>query len=63
MIQSELGISLMPSYAKSREGDIAHSKADISLAQNLLGYKADRDYKYWIQKTIQQMREDYFQEL
>jgi len=38
MIASELGSSIRPTHVPDRKGDIRNSLADISLAQELLGY-------------------------
>lgn len=38
LVQNEVNVSLEPNYIDFRVGDIRHSQADISKAQNLLGY-------------------------
>ncbi len=39
-------------FQPERAGDIKHSLADISLAQNVFGYKATADFLYGLQCTI-----------
>jgi UDP-glucose 4-epimerase len=40
-------------FKPEREGDIRHSVADISLAQQLLGYRVVTDFAQGLQQTIQ----------
>lgn len=42
-INRNLGKNIEPIYGKSRPGDIMHSNADISKAQELLGYEPEYD--------------------
>ena len=38
-LQKIIGTNLKPNYAETRAGDVRHSLADISRAENLLGYR------------------------
>ncbi len=40
-----IGVSIDPVYADPRLGDVKHSHADISMAEELLGYSVDTDFK------------------
>ena len=44
-------------FQPEREGDIRHSLADISLAQQVLGYKVVADFRYGLTNTIDWYRE------
>ena len=44
--------SIKPIFGPERAGDVKHSQADISLAQNLLGYHPTDDFESGIQKYI-----------
>lgn len=52
IIESELCTNLTPNYTNIRRGDIPHSCADISLAQNDLGYVVVKTFEDGIKKTI-----------
>ena len=39
IINKGLGTDIKPNYGPNRPGDIPHSNADISKAQNMLGYQ------------------------
>jgi len=42
-----------PIYADPRPGDVKHSQADITLAQNILGFEPKYSFKEGLQKTIE----------
>ena len=44
--------NIKPVFGPERAGDVKHSQADISLAQNLLGYNPTDDFESGIQKYI-----------
>ncbi len=46
------GKELVPNYNKERQGDVMHSKADISKAQVIIGYKTLVPFKAGLEKTI-----------
>ncbi len=46
------GYSGSINHAPEREGDIKHSRADISLAQHAFGYKVIADLAYGLEQTI-----------
>jgi UDP-N-acetylglucosamine 4-epimerase len=52
LINKSLGKNIIPEYGELRPGDIPHSNADISKAQNLLGYKVLVDFEEGIDKLI-----------
>ena len=41
-----------PAYGPSRNGDVKHSLADISLAKELLGYKPAVDFREGLRRTV-----------
>jgi nucleoside-diphosphate-sugar epimerase len=45
-----------PIYEPEREGDIAHSQADISLAQKYMGYKTMVDFPEGLRRTVEWYR-------
>lgn len=47
-----------PDYQEQRQGDILHSKADISKAQNILGYSPKVVFKEGLVKTIEWFRQN-----
>ncbi len=48
-----LGVKLAPNFGPDRPGDIKHSNADISKAQELLGYAPEWDFKKGIKEAIE----------
>jgi UDP-glucose 4-epimerase len=52
-----------PLYGPSREGDIKHSYADISAAQEALGYDPKVDFLEGLRRTVDWYREQHQQEL
>jgi UDP-glucose 4-epimerase len=52
-----VGSTLEPIYAEPRIGDIAHSLADITKAQHILGYVPSVGFTEGVAKTVAWMRE------
>lgn len=48
-----LGASLEPKHLDPREGDVRHSKADISKARKLLGYEPKVGFKEGLRRTVE----------
>jgi UDP-N-acetylglucosamine 4-epimerase len=59
VIGEELTNPINATYAKERAGDVKHSLADISKAQNLLGYKPEVLFRDGIKQTIQYFQENF----
>lgn len=57
-INSILGKNIEPKYQQERTGDVMHSQADISRAQQVLDYKIQVDFKTGLEKTV-----EYYQKL
>lgn len=53
-----LGVDIPPIYGPARKGDIKHSNADISKAQELLGYDPDWSFARGIEAAIAWYREN-----
>ena len=53
VLNNLLGTDLEPDYLEPRPGDILHSMADISLAQEVLGYSPTVDFVTGLQRTIE----------
>jgi UDP-glucose 4-epimerase len=51
-----LGTDLRPKFAAARPGDVRHSKADISKAKRLLGYRASVSLREGLERTIGWLR-------
>jgi UDP-glucose 4-epimerase len=45
-----------PAYGPPREGDIQHSHADISLAEELMGYRPSVDFREGLRRTVEWYR-------
>ena len=52
-----LGTQLPPRYVPPRPGDIRHSRADISRAQDILGYNPTVDLKTGLKRTLAWFRD------
>jgi UDP-glucose 4-epimerase len=50
------GYNGKPAYAAPRSGDIKHSLADIRLAQGLLDYEPQTDFREGIRRTVEWYR-------
>ena len=48
-----LGIDVEPNFGPDRKGDIKHSNADISKAQQLLGYDPEYDFSKGLNEAIE----------
>ena len=51
-IQKLTGFKGKPAYAPDRAGDVKHSLADISRAEELLGYKVRVDFEDGLRRTL-----------
>jgi nucleoside-diphosphate-sugar epimerase len=58
MINELVGKDIRPIYDAPRPGDVKHSLADISLAQDLIGYEPTVPYKQGLQKAIDWYRDN-----
>jgi UDP-glucose 4-epimerase len=52
MINEIVGKNVKPIYTDPRPGDVKHSLADISLAQEIIGYKSTISFKAGLEKAI-----------
>ncbi|GIK64980.1 MAG: GDP-mannose 4,6-dehydratase [Chloroflexota bacterium] len=52
VINDHLGTNIKPTFAPTRTGDIKHSLADISKAEELLGYAPARLFKDGVSNTV-----------
>jgi nucleoside-diphosphate-sugar epimerase len=41
-----------PAYVPKRPGDVRHTKADIALAQELLGWKPEAEWEGSVRETV-----------
>ncbi len=53
-----LGVDVEPNFGPDRAGDIRHSNADISKAQERLGYDPDWSFERGIKAAIEWYREN-----
>lgn len=53
-----LGVSIEPNFGSDRPGDIKHSNADITKANNLLGYAPEWSFEKGIKAAIEWYREN-----
>lgn len=53
-----LGKNIEPKFGPDRKGDIKHSNADISAAQELLGYAPDYDFARGLNEAIEWYKEN-----
>ena len=53
-----LGVSIEPNFGPDRPGDIKHSNADITKANNLLGYAPEWSFEKGIKAAIEWYREN-----
>ena len=51
-VRDQIGGTLEPDYAEVRAGDVKDSQADISKAQQLLGYEPIVDFRQGLEKTV-----------
>ncbi|MBU8922882.1 MAG: SDR family oxidoreductase [Bacteroidales bacterium] len=52
------GADVQPVYAETRAGDVKHSHADISKAEELFGYSVDVDFATGLERTVEWYRQD-----
>jgi nucleoside-diphosphate-sugar epimerase len=52
-----IGTDIEPSFTKERPGDIKHSLADISRAENIMGYKTLVGFKQGLKETVAHFKE------
>jgi UDP-N-acetylglucosamine 4-epimerase len=62
-IRAQLGLPHEATYREERAGDIRNSLADISLAQNLLGYQPTERFEDGLKKTVAFFNEMYSESL
>lgn len=58
MINDSLGKNVEPAYTDPRPGDVKHSLADITAAQNIIGYKPAISFRDGLQKAIDWYRDN-----
>ena len=58
MINAVVGKNVKPIYTDPRPGDVKHSLADITLAQNLLGFKPTMLFQQGLRLAIDWYREN-----
>ena len=56
MLNDLLGTRLDPRYESARVGDVSHSEADISLAQQIIGYVPSVGFKEGLKRTVEWYR-------
>ena len=56
LINRELGSQIKPIFRPNRAGDVIHSKADISLARNVLNYNPEISFDEGLIKTVEYFR-------
>lgn len=57
-VNNILGTSIKPTYAEHKPGDVKHSMADITQAQELLGYKVIVDFKEGLKRTVEWFKDN-----
>ncbi len=57
MLCELIGVSIDPVYSDPRPGDVKHSHADISMAEELLGYSVETDFGEGLKKTVEWYRQ------
>ena len=57
MLCELIGVSIDPVYADPRQGDVKHSHADISMAEELLGYSVETDFEEGLKRTVEWYRQ------
>jgi len=58
LINELVGKNIKPIYDPPRPGDVKHSLADVTLAQNLIGFKPTVPFKQGLRKAIEWYREN-----
>ncbi|HSD09556.1 MAG TPA: LPS biosynthesis protein WbpP, partial [Candidatus Binatia bacterium] len=57
LLNQLLGTSIAPEFAPPRRGDVRHSKADISKAKRLLGYRVSVPLAEGLERTVAWLRD------
>ncbi len=57
MLCELIGVSIDPVYADPRPGDVKHSHADISMAEELLGYSVEKAFGEGLKRTVEWYRQ------
>jgi len=57
MLSRLIGESIDPVYADTRAGDVKHSHADISMAEDLLGYSVETGFEEGLKRTVDWYRQ------
>ncbi|MCK5548528.1 MAG: LPS biosynthesis protein WbpP, partial [Thermoplasmata archaeon] len=52
-LNSILGKDIKPEHTDPRPGDVKHSRADISKAKRLLGFKEVRSFEEGLNRTVE----------
>jgi len=58
ILRGKLGKDIEPEFGKEREGDIRHSRADISKARKMLGYSPDWSFERGIDQALDWYKEN-----
>lgn len=53
LISEYIGVEAKPTYDSARKGDIMHTRADISKAEKVLGYKPLVDFAEGLKRTVE----------
>ena len=57
MLRELIGEKIDPIYADTRQGDVKHSHADISMAEELLGYSVETGFEEGLKRTVDWYRQ------
>lgn len=57
MLRELIGEKIDPIYADTRQGDVKHSHADISMAEELLGYSVETSFEEGLKRTVDWYRQ------
>lgn len=57
MLSRLIGAEIDPVYADTRAGDVKHSHADISMAEDLLGYSVETGFEEGLKRTVDWYRQ------
>ena len=53
-----IGVDIDPVYAETRPGDVKHSHADITMAEDLFGYSVEISFEEGLERTVDWYRKD-----
>jgi len=59
VLRQVMNVEVEPVFAPPRTGDVRFSRADISLAQQLLGYQPQVDFEEGLRRTVAYYRQDH----